>query len=253
MWQLRFNNGITSAGFVLDADQQGKSSEQPAEQLWGELLRRYPGIKSQFDGASMIAPESGLCATTRLQRGWKLCAGESWALLPHSAGFIDPLHSTGIAHTLCGIEHLVETLKKYWGQDEMTEALAEYSQTLQSELALIDELVACCYRTLNQFELFTVSSMFYFAAATSFEHLRCREGKKSLFLCADDADLKQAIRDWLNLVSRIQSEDDCDSDEIRQVIVNAEAQLKPWNRVGLFHPKVTNMYYYTAAPESEPR
>ena len=253
MWQLRFNNGITSAGFVLDANQKEKSAEQLAEQLWGELLNRYPGIKAQFDGASMIAPESGLCAINRLQRGWKLSACKDWALLPHTAGFIDPLHSTGIAHTLCGIERLVEILEKFWGQDEMTEALVEYSQTLQIELELIDELVSCCYRTLNHFDLFAASTFYYFAAATSFEYLRCREGKKPLFLCADDADLKQAIRAWLNLVSRIQSEGDCGSSEIRKAIVKAEAQLKSWNRVGLFHPQVANMYYYTAAPESEPR
>ena len=249
MWQLRFNNGITSAGFVLDADQQ----EMSAEQHWSELLNRYPAIKSQFDGATIISPAAGICATKKLQRGWKLCAGENWALLPHTAGFIDPLHSTGIAHTLCGIERLVEILGKFWGQAELSGALAEYSQTLLSELALIDELVACCYRTLRNFELFTVSTLFYFAAATNFEHLRCHEGERPLFLCADDAALKRAIRAWLNLVSRIQSQPDCDPDEIRKAILNAEAQLKPWNRVGLFHPKVSNMYYYTAAPESEPR
>ncbi|MCH9656796.1 MAG: tryptophan 7-halogenase [Planctomycetes bacterium] len=245
MWQLRFNNGIASAGFVLDSVQ----NEVSAEQIWGELLNRYPAIQSQFNGASVIAPESGLCITNRLQRGWKVCAGENWALLPHTAGFIDPLHSTGIAHTLCGIERLVERFKKYWGQDEFTEALAAYSESIQTELALIDELVSCCYRTLNHFDLFSVSTLFYFAAATSFEHLRCLEGERPLFLCADDAGFKQAIRDWLDLVSRFQLEGDYDSDEIKQVVFKAEQLLKPWNRVGLFHPRSSNMYHYTAAPE----
>jgi len=248
MWQLRFNNGITSAGFVLDGEQKVES----AEQRWRQLLERYPSIASQFEGASLVAPESGLVSTSRLQRGWKMCAGADWALLPHTAGFIDPLHSTGIAHTLCGIERLVAALEKAWGTDGLPQAMSDYSESVQTELALIDELVAGCYRSLPHFDLFAASTMFYFAAATSFEHLRCHEDEKPLFLCADDVGLREAIRMWLDRLSRIQQQG-CDSNEIRQAIVEAENLLKPWNRVGLFQPKVPNMYYYTAAPESEPR
>ncbi|MFH1301073.1 MAG: tryptophan 7-halogenase [Planctomycetota bacterium] len=248
MWQLRFNNGITSAGFVLDGEQKVES----AEQRWRQLLERYPSIASQFEGASLVAPESGLVSTSRLQRGWKMCAGADWALLPHTAGFIDPLHSTGIAHTLCGIERLVAALEKAWGTDGLPEAMSDYSESVQTELALIDELVAGCYRSLPHFDLFTASTLFYFAAATSFEHLRCHEDEKPLFLCADDVGLREAIRMWLDRLSRIQQQG-CDSNEIRQAIVEAENLLKPWNRVGLFHPVISNMYYYTAAPETEPR
>lgn len=254
MWQLRFNQGITSAGFVLDGDQKGI----PREKRWGEILKRYPSIGAQFEEASIVAPESGLVSTDRLQRGWKLCADRDWALLPHTAGFVDPLHSTGIAHTLCGIERLVSLLEQYWKKDELADALADYSQTVCTELALIDELVACCYRSRHHFDLFSVSTLFYFAAATSFEHQRCIESKKPLFLCADDAAFKKVTQQWLDLVSQIQQKSDGknsddDSNEIRRAITNAENLLEPWNRVGLFHPEVSNMYYYTAAPESEPR
>lgn len=249
MWQLRFNNRITSAGFVLDGDRDSDS----AEQIWEEVLDRYPSIKSQFAGATLVAPESGVCATPRLQRGWGTCADEGWALLPHTAGFIDPLHSTGIAHTLCGIERLVGTLKDFWGQNDFAKGLAAYSCSIQDELSLVDELVACCYRSSNHFELFTVSSMFYFAAATWFEHRRSQKGECPLFLCTDDMGLRQAVREWLAIVSELQTRDELGSDEIQRAVVKAERLLQLWNRVGLFHPKVPNMYYYTAAPESKPR
>tara|TARA_R110002111_G_scaffold257026_1_gene324882 strand:+ start:2422 stop:3915 length:1494 start_codon:yes stop_codon:yes gene_type:complete len=249
MWQLRFNNGITSAGFVLDGEQKTGS----AEQNWRQLLERYPAIALQFEGASLVAPESGLVFPRRLQRGWKMCAGVDWALLPHTAGFIDPLHSTGIAHTLCGIERLVAALEKSWGKDAFPQAMSDYSTSVQTELALIDELVAGCYRSLPHFDLFAASTMFYFAAATHFEHLRCREGEKPLFLCADDVHFRYVTRVWMDRVASIQQQTDCDENEIRQAIVDAESLLNPWNQVGLFHPAVPNMYYYTAAPESEPR
>lgn len=250
MWQLRFNNGITSAGFALNSDQDGLT----ANELWSRLLNQYPSIKSQFEGASVVSPEAGLCSTGRLQRGWKLCSGSSWALLPHTAGFVDPLHSTGIAHTLCGIERLVDILEKYWGKnDDLAAAFSNYSETIQAELSLIDELVACCYRSLEKFDLFTVSTLFYFAAATGFEHQRCNVQKSPLFLCADDVGLRKIISAWLGQVSQVQEKNVYDSNEIKQAIASAETMLKPWNRVGLFHPKVPNMYYYTAAPKSEPQ
>lgn len=242
MWQLRFNNGVTSAGFVLKGDQQTGR----AEDVWRQMLERYPSLAAQFADASLVAPESGLVSTSRLQRGWKKCAGESWALLPHTAGFIDPLHSTGIAHTLCGIERLVAALKQFWGKDELKSAMADYSDSIQAELSLIDLLVAGCYRSLPHFDLFTASSLFYFAAATSFEHLRCCEGKQPLFLCADDAEFRQAVREWIDLLEQ-------GADEIPQAIERAGVLMKPWDRVGLFQPAIPNMYYYTAAPESEPR
>lgn len=249
MWQLRFNNEITSAGFVLDSDQ----SETLAEELWCQFLNRYPAIKLQFDRASVVSPDSGLYFTGRLQRGWKKCAGPDWALLPHTAGFIDPLHSTGIAHTLCGIERLVTTLERHWGKDELAHALTDYSESILAELEFIDDLVACCYRSLGNFDLFTVSTLFYFAAATSYENQRCNEHKKPLFLCADDHGLKQVTRAWLNQITNMRQESINGSTEIKQAIAAAETMLKPWNRVGLFSPEVPNMYYYTAAPKSEPQ
>lgn len=248
MWQLRFNNGITSAGFVLDSDQKKMS----VEEQWKQLLKRYPAIESQFNGASLVSPDSGLVSTGRLQRGWQLCAGSDWALLPHTAGFIDPLHSTGIAHTLCGIERLIEAIEKNWGQAGLTDALMDYSESMRVELELIDELVACCYRSSGNFELFTASTLFYFAAATSFEHQRSTGRAKPLFLCAEDREFKRVTREWLDQVSQIKQSAVYNSNEIRQAIQFAENKLTPWNRVGLFCPRISNMYHYTAAPESEP-
>lgn len=245
MWQLRFNNGITSAGFVLD--------ERQADQDWQQMLERYPAIQAQFAEASVIGPETGLVTTGRLQRGWAQCAGPDWALLPHTAGFIDPLHSTGIAQTFCGIERLVSVLEQHWTKDARREQLANYSDSLQKERALIDRLVACCYRSRFDFSLFAASTLFYFAAATCFEHQRSQEQKQPLFLCADDGEFTQTVGQWLELVSLLEQRQAVPAYEIRQAVKQAEQMLAPWDRVGLFQPVVPHMYYYTAAPEMEPR
>ncbi len=241
MWQLRFNNGITSAGFVLDGE--------TGQQNWETLLDRYPSIQAQFVSAECVDPEDGLQTTGRLQRGWKECAGPDWALLPHTAGFIDPLHSTGIAHTLCGIERLVTVLEQHTGQGTLTEALATYSHSLQTERTLIDTLVACCYRSRHDFERFWLSTLFYFAAATSYEHLRFHKQQRPWLLCADDERFRQTVADWYQLVSR----QDHSAGHKTDWLQTARELLAPWDQVGLFEPAVPHMYYYTAAPEAEPR
>ena len=106
MWQLRFDNGVTSAGFVLeDLELHGDRHLE-----WRTLLSRYPSLQDQFADAQIVAPEDGLRQSPRLQRLWWPICGSDWALLPSAAGFIDPLHSTGIAHSLFGVERLVETV-----------------------------------------------------------------------------------------------------------------------------------------------
>lgn len=241
MWQLQFNNGITSAGFVLDGETDQYS--------WESILERYPSIQRQFAHAECVAPEEGLQTTSRLQRGWKQGAGADWALLPHTAGFIDPLHSTGIAHTLCGIERLVAVLEQHWGQETLPQRLATYSQSLKSERTLIDTLVAACYRSRHDFELFCLSTLFYFAAATSYEHLRFHEQRRPWLLCADDGKFQQTVAEWYTYVSRA----DLTAHNKAEWAQKARDMLAPWDRVGLFEPAIPHMYYYTAAPETEPR
>jgi hypothetical protein len=45
-----------------------------------------------------------------MSRLWSRASGPGWAMLPTTAGFVDPLHSTGIAHGLRGVERIAELL-----------------------------------------------------------------------------------------------------------------------------------------------
>src|SRR5690606_33135866 len=135
------------------------------------------------------APATGLRRTGRMQRIAAKMAGENWALLPNTAGFIDPLHSTGIAQTLCGVERLVTTLKEHWQRSTLPYWLAAYDRLLRQEFTLVDRLVAGGYATRGVFPLFAAFSMLYFAAATTYERRRQRKELPpgAAFLCADDA------------------------------------------------------------------
>jgi FADH2 O2-dependent halogenase len=172
MWQLGFVNGMVSAGFVLDAAEWPGEGSASAADEWQAMLRRYPSIAEQFEGARVVAPEGGLRRSGRLQRLADRIAGDDWALLPHTAGFVDPMHSTGIAQTLCGIERLIGILEEHWQKPTLPAALTRYEETVRSEIMLIDMLVSGCYLARRSFRLFAAYASTYFAAATTGEQRR---------------------------------------------------------------------------------
>ena len=250
MWQLRFNNGITSAGFVLDTRKRPLDSAVSPDEEWQELIKTFPALTEQFCNAKLVQPDAGLRRTGRLQRRVTRAAGLNWAMLPHTAGFIDPLHSTGIAHTLCGIERFVEILEKYWNKENLQSQLQHYEQILFSELDLIDQLVGGCYAAFDNFRLFTAISMLYFAAATTYEHRRAEGGPnpQAAFLCADDSlfrSIVKSVLDRLQLVTEANGRNSSAISEFEHFVSNA---IEPFNSVGLCDPSVQNMYRYTAAP-----
>jgi FADH2 O2-dependent halogenase len=249
MYQLPFNQGVTSAGFVLDAVEHPLRVDVPMATEWESLLKRYPSLAEQFAGAEIVAPPEGLRRTGRLQRLMDKSAGESWALLPHTAGFIDPLHSTGIAQTLCGIQRLIMILEEHWDRPPLPAALKRYERSLRQEILLIDKLVSGCYLTRRDFRLFTAFAMLYFAAATTSEQRRLAgelapgEG----FLCADDPAFCGIVERAWHAVRDLASQPGATTyDAVSRLVLNLATETVPYNRVGLFDSGARNMYRYTA-------
>lgn len=237
LWMLRFRNGVVSAGWVLDESRYPLDpASEPADE-WRRHLARYPSLEELFDGARLADVPGRIIGTGRLQRRAARAAGEDWALLPHTAGFVDPLHSTGIAHTMSGVERLMEILGRGWGRPELADELDAYQRAILREIEFVDRLVHPCYLSTDSFVRWTASTMLYFAAATSYEHFRAR-GDRRGFLLADDHGLV-AIAD--EAAHRVRSDESYEA--------WLEAALEPYNQVGLFGPHIENMYEYTAAPK----
>lgn len=252
-WMLRFNNDVVSAGLVLDERRYPLDAAIAPEEEWSAWLQRYPSLRDLFAAARLLDPPGALIRTGRLQRRCARAAGGTWALLPHTAGFVDPLHSTGIAHSLCGVERLTGILARHWGSAGLEAALYRYEQALFRECSLIDRLVAACYASFGSFRLFAASAMLYFAAVITYERQRAGrsvttppDGFTRLFLCADDEALCGVVDEALARLARMD-----DPPSTRQVTTfeqYVEAALEPYNTAGLFHPAVPNMYHHTAAP-----
>lgn len=249
MWQLRFDDDTVSVGLVTDCRPQAAAGESVARD-WEACLAESPFLNRQFRAARIVRPEHGLVRTDRLQRLAAAAAGPGWAVLPHTAGFIDPLHSTGIAHTLTGVERLAAILTAAGRTAEREERLAEFGRDVLDELRLIDELVAGCYAALPDFDLFCDWSMLYFAAATAAEQGSGSDANPDRpvaggFLQVRDAAFRNLIRSaHRELTAAVTHRSPDASRGFRSWLRTA---IAPWNQVGLLDDRVNGLYAATAA------
>ena len=241
LWMLRFRNGITSVGLLTD---HHRSAGPYGLTTWEMMLKRYPTLHALFGKAEIHTPPGQFFHSGRLQRGWAQAAGTDWALLPHTAGFVDPLHSTGIAHTLSGVERMMSLFAQHGLSGDFTQGLQTYSQAIYAERQLIDGLVSLCYTSLDHPKLFMASTMVYFATVVHYEQRRVQHAGRSAFLHATDPEIAALPTKAHTLLS---TTDPRNPTSVADFAEQIEALIQPWNTVGLFHPPAPNMYHHTAA------
>jgi FADH2 O2-dependent halogenase len=168
MYSLRFDDGVTSAGFLLTPSAIASlqaSGAVDAAALWGTLLERYPTIARVFAKAAPLMP---IRFVPRIQHRLTRAAGERWAMLPHAYAFVDPLFSTGIAWGLRAVERLALAFEGATAGSRMpdTETLARYDAALGAEADQIDLMVAGAYESMAHFDLFAAQAMLYFGTVS---------------------------------------------------------------------------------------
>lgn len=175
MYSLRFDDGVTSAGFQLTP--RGAASLKHGEggdpeALWRELLDRYPTLAGAFAGAKPLMP---IAFRSVIQHRLTRAAGERWALMPHAYAFVDPLFSTGIAWALRAVERLALSFESAKTDRRVPdlETIARYDAALSAEADQIDVLVAGAYEAMAHFDLFAAHAMIYFTSV-SFAEVRQR-------------------------------------------------------------------------------
>lgn len=263
MWAFRFADGRVSAGFVSPESEEETADRPAPRRQWGRLLARYPSIHAQLGEATLADPPGRLIRSGPLQYRAGRIAGPGWALLPGAAGFSGPLHSTGIAHALIGVERLGRVFERcYTGVGERaTEHSAgslatAYERSVRCELELIDRLLALAHRSLGCFRLFRSACLYYFAAATTYERRRAHghldpaavfeKGPRSAaFLCAGEPELQTALEE---AGDRLPTGRPGSDRAIAAFEAFTEEALGPYDEVGLFDPPVPNMYPHTAPP-----
>lgn len=250
MYSLRFDDGVTSAGFLLTP--RGAAAIQSpgaadAASLWRALLQRYPTLASAFADATPLMP---IAFRPAIQHRLTRAAGERWALMPHAYAFVDPLFSTGIAWSLRAVERLAlafESAAHHRGTPDL-EVLTRYDTLLGAEADQIDLHVAGAYEAMTHFDLFAAHAMLYFGSV-SFAEVRQRLAAEesapwSGFLGVGDPVLEPLPRESLRRLRQMTQRRGAvgTSDERRRFAGWVRHAISPRNIAGLADPARSNLY-----------
>ncbi len=248
MYSLRFDDGATSAGFLLTPHGRATlpHAASPAEQ-WRMLLDRYPTIASAFADATPIRP---ITFVANVQHRLSRATGSRWAMMPHAFAFVDPLFSTGIAWSLRAVERLALAFEDAAADARVpsAETLASYERMLGAEAGQIDSLVAGAYEAMAHFDLFAAQAMLYFATVSFAEvSQRVAPGDGAAwsgFLGVGDTALARLPAESLRRLRRITGgRGESGSVEQRREFTGWVASaIAPRNIAGLADPARHNLY-----------
>ncbi len=247
IWMLRFNDERTSIGFVLE-NKNGLYDKVPTDKIWNDLLQKYPSVHAIFRDTTLAKQPDKIIRTQRLQRKISHCFGRGWVALPHTAGFVDPMFSSGIALTLSGLEKIVHALTEYWNDEQILQKhLREYENAFSEEVQLMDYLISGCYYAMKHFGLFNAWSMLYFAATIAHENGRLRKESPGYFLNADDEAIKKMIQLSYKDLLQIVSQQTVSREHVINFTKTIKERIAPFNTACLLDPSLKNMYQHTAA------
>lgn len=162
IWVLRFCNGITSAGVAATDKAASRYGFQDGAAAWDRLVASFPTVAEQFSRAKPTVP---FVHASRLSFATRPAAGDSWALLPSAAGFIDPLLSSGFTLTLLGIERLARAFEEDWDDaGRLSAALRRYAEATWADQRTLERYIAALYARMGDFPAFTEIARLYFCA-----------------------------------------------------------------------------------------
>jgi tetracycline 7-halogenase / FADH2 O2-dependent halogenase len=270
MYSLRFDDGVTSAGFLLtprgiaslqssdvknldanstptSATALSSSGAVDAGALWRKLIERYPTLAAAFADATPLMPIAFLPAIQhRLTRG----VGERWAMMPHAYAFVDPLFSTGIAWGLRAVERLALAFESAARTRRVPnpDLLTRYDAALAAEADQIDLVVAGAYEAMAHFDLFAAQAMLYFAAVSFAEANQRLVPHESVawngFLGVGDPVLGPLPREALARLRHITQRrgEAGTADERKEFVEWITRGIAPRNIAGLADPSRNNLY-----------
>jgi len=244
LYVLPFDDGLVSAGFVLERNAVPVADNNPST-LWHQLLARYPTIEEQFGEAHVEHPIAVLEQTQhRLARA----GGRRWAALPPTFSFVSPMCSTGIAWSLLGVERLAMAFENATQPDDLDAPLERYANLLGREADHVTRLIEGAYPLRRSFEVFAEYTNVYFAAASFAEASqrlldRPEHGEHWAwegFLGATDPVVKEFVgiaADRARHAARSHT-----PDSIRHFADEVQRLIDPRNLAGLANPSRNRLY-----------
>jgi FADH2 O2-dependent halogenase len=236
IWILQFNNGITSAGIAATEEAATRWNLRAGAAAWNRILDTIPPLRDQFANAKA---EQHFRHIPQLSFRSATIAGKRWALLPSSAGFVDPLLSTGFPLTLLGVDRVASIIERHWESPDFALHLEAYAAETDADLLAAAQLIGSLYENLNNFPVFASLTLLYFAAV-SFAETAHRLGKPELassFLLHNHPDFGPASIQLFERACNIQTQQQAD-----QLSADILRTIEPFNVASLGKPYLRNWY-----------
>lgn len=155
LWIIPFDNHphttnpLCSVGLQLQIDKHGPAGDPEVE--FAAFLDRHPSAKKHFEGAARVREWT---RAPRINYNCKTAVGDRYCLLGHSAGFVDPLFSRGLANTFESINRLAPKILRAARLDRwVKEDFQSYDKYVNAVVAINDRLVANSYSAFKTFPL----------------------------------------------------------------------------------------------------
>jgi FADH2 O2-dependent halogenase len=232
IWSLRFDHGTVSAGATLTEESYSPMRDQTPESIWSYLMSKHRDLEPIFRKATPLYPMRKIHRTGfQMNRSF----GNRWILLASSAGFVDPLLSTGFPLTLQSIQRLAPALSpqslEAAGPIQGLDALAKATK---KELAIVDRMIGTLFATMNDFRHFAAATLVYFAAVSYTETARRLE-KKLLapgFLFSEDSVLSSHLLSTFETIQRIHQSDQTKEAKWKDLQSCIDESIEPFNVAG---------------------
>ncbi|MBL6843041.1 MAG: tryptophan 7-halogenase [Verrucomicrobiae bacterium] len=248
VWSLRFDHGQVSAGAVLREKNYRSIQDQSPESIWSSVVNKHDELKRLFQKAVPLYP---LRKIKRVGFEMERTYGNRWIMLPSSAGFIDPLLSTGFPLTLQTIQRLAFCLSpQSLRQPGPLAALSSLARSSKADLRMVDQLIGTLYATMGDFRHFAATSLIYFAAV-SFTEAALRLGKKKLapgFLFSEDPTLSVHILSTFENIKRIHQSEKTAEERWSDLRSCVDAAISEFNVIGVSTKTKTPYFRAETAP-----
>ncbi|MCG8348347.1 MAG: NAD(P)/FAD-dependent oxidoreductase [Chloroflexales bacterium] len=169
LWVIPFNNHaastnpLCSVGLMLDPRMHPPRNDLVAEEEFFTFIERFPSVAAQFRNARAVRE---WVRTGRIQYSSKQVVGDRWALLGHSAGFIDPLYSKGLYVSLSSVSILAHyLLQAHRDGDYSRERFLPLERATLAYLRSNDLLVAHSYKSWESYHLWRAYSVLWLLGA----------------------------------------------------------------------------------------
>jgi FADH2 O2-dependent halogenase len=156
-WVIPFDNypestnPLCSVGLTLDRRKYPDADISPEEEFRA-FLKRFPSVASQFENARPV--REWIRSNTRIQFSSRQAVGDGYCLLPHAAGFIDPLFSSGLTITISFVSNLAGGLIRAKEENDFSmHRFAHLEEWLQYNMNYFDRMVSSAYNSWADFRL----------------------------------------------------------------------------------------------------